>query len=508
MSPSLSRTFRIRLLALVLSAGVAAPAVHALPAGTPAGTLPAPLAASDSATPAEPDAVSDQTYLQAMERLRRGREYPQATASLQTLVAAYPSEAKYREALGAALVSQTLLETAASDSAEGPNPAASRRFSDGLSQIEAAVRLQPAVPDFSLTLGWAHLANARLGLTPDSEKSRDRALKAFNEAVRLNPQEFTYWQSLGDYYRLLPSIPAPGSNPADIPGPRSAASTDPAVKLSPASSFSTREIDIFNRLSRLYPQSSGFHYLLYTLYSRAGQASSALKELQSALRYNRSNAALYYLLASVYLDQADKAREDGTASQGEERAYDALMQAQNAANFSVQLYRPAYPPILAPTLQTALGDSLMSETLEIYDRLAILSDKILLRGRNSLTDGDPWSAESADLVSLNLGERLSSAAMGAPGEALKRLPELSSGLKIQEGALAALRSLYEQYNAVEKIPWLSSRRAALDQLRQYVSQGVESASVVSVPSDDETPESTKDTKEPRRTPKATADERG
>ena len=53
------------------------------------------------------------------------------------------------------------------------------------------------------------------------------------------------------------------------------------------------------------------------------------------------------------------------------------------------------------------------------------------------------------------------------------LPELSAGLKAQEGALSSLRSLYAKYSLTDRLPWLQQQQLNLDEIRQNISQATD-----------------------------------
>jgi tetratricopeptide (TPR) repeat protein len=398
-------------------------------------------------------------------------------------------------------------------------------------QIERAIRLQPDVPDYPLSLGWAHLANARIGVNENVLESREEARKAFEAALRLLPNEFTYWQALADYHRLTPGARKPAAlvsprpredNSAD--GDRSDAALAPealaagegaagetegrgssvgAAALdaptgdgteSPATPEATPDasvapasppaaapeiphaIQIYRRLSAARPRDAGLHFILYGQYLKDGNEDEALEELQAAWQVDPSNALYPYLLASHYFEREAQGPAEGEGLpdvdwQG--YALDAVQRAGNAPSFVPSPYRPAYPPLLAPALGRALGDTLTPETLSLYDRLSALAQRLNTAGSGWVDGGYPDAAEQIFYDALVLGDRMVNSAMGARDQYLLHLPELSAGLRIQEGALGQLRALYHRYALADRLPWLQQKQLELDSVRQILSRATD-----------------------------------
>ncbi len=473
------------------------------PASPESAPTPAPSASSTSANagaapvtsaspaPSSDRARADRAYHAALQRLTQTGEVTAALA-MKPWLQRFPQEPRYHELYGAALVSRAL--AAATGEHQAGEGARAALFREGLEQMEEAARLQPEVPDYLITVGWACLADARLGITPDAPKRATRAKDAFEAAVKANPQAFTYWQSLADALRLAPvppaaTSPAMGSGKPAAP-PENASSPPPALSESassppPAPPPIPREMSIYARLSASAPRDAGLHLLLYSWRLRREEREDAWRELRLAQQSQPGNGALLYLLAEAYLDRADRARDANQLSRSddeEDRAYSALEQAQRAAGFNLHVYQPAWPDVLSRALQIALGDSLTPEALELYRRLDALAQKIALRGANSLADGDPWGAEAAHFAAFNLGAKLVNAAWNARDRSVIHLPELSGGMKIEERALAALRSLYETYGPTDRLPWVQNQQAQLVEVRRAVSEAVDALSPAETPS--------------------------
>ncbi|MBW3625827.1 MAG: hypothetical protein KY468_20740, partial [Armatimonadetes bacterium] len=475
------------------------PAREALGRPGPGALVPPPPVGANA-----PDEEAERTYRNTLQWLRRGQNYARVIDLMESLVSRYPRTAKYWEASGIARVGLAL-ETASVALPDTGGVARSNAryriapkdlFEGGVEQIEKAILLQPNVPDFHHSLGWAHLANTRMGLNEASAKSRERAKEAFEAALRLMPRETTYWQSLGDFYRLNPELKrfnppvdtltnalttsnadsSPGATdmlteskgmPAAAPVPeKSSTPPNPAgdAALPPA-------IRIFRSISASRPRDAGIHFLLYGQYLTHGDAKKALSELQLAERNDPSNALYPFLRASHSLEPERGGEE--AAVGGEQAALDAVRRAQSSPSFDPAPYRPAYPPLLAPALQRALGDSLTPETLNLYDRLSTLAQRLVALGRRWEENGYPAEAEDLYFHVMEMGERMVNSAMSVRNRYLLRLPELSTGLKAQEAALSALRALYARYVMAERTPWLQQQQQNLDRIRQILSQATD-----------------------------------
>lgn len=473
---------------------------------------------------AAPDADAEKTYKGAIQLLQKGRLYERVIRSMDPLLGRYPEESRFWEASGVARVALALEVAAeALPDAAVPNrrPDPLRRvppgelFEGGVEQIETAIKLQPNVPEYYQSLGWAHLANTRLGLNENVLQSREEARRAFEGALRLLPNEFTYWQALADYHRLLPgprtsaSFPPPPQervNPGGDPLSEPLSGMPPATPPDETPSESATEaraggieepppplrepppplteteapygLRIYERLSAARPRDAGLHFVLYEQHLKHGREEDALRELQLAEQADPANALYPYLLAyhrfggdeESGLAQADPSQDEEESGL---EALQAVQRAQYASSFDPSPYRPAYPPFLAPALRVALGDSLTPETLKLYDRLAALAQRLQVLGSRWLDAGFPADAEELYYNALFLGERLVNSAMSARDRYLLHLPELSAGLKIQEGALNQLRSLYHRYALADRLPWLQQKQLDLDSLRQILSRATE-----------------------------------
>ena len=489
-------------LALALAAALSLSSARAAePAPPPPPESPNPAASRPSptvdpsvfASTDPPDPKAEQAYKNALQMLRRGRSYASVIASMEPLVTRHPFEPRYKEALGVARAAlalerwtETLPDAAPRRRArpdEGPPP--QQLLAQGIQLIEEATRLQPNVPEYFHTLGWIHLANTRAGIDRNVQSSRKRALEAFQSALRLNPGAATYWQALGDLYRLNPDLQNVTASPAKAePSAAAKAGEKPAsdaAKTAPAPL--PPGIEAYRRVSTARPRDPGIHFLLYEAHLKRRDANRALESLKLAQRYDRGNAMPLYLLAAYYYDRSDETKGSDSDTDWEAYAVDAVNQANAANGFLPVSYRPGFPPLLAPILRRALGDSLTPGTLELYDRLKSLSQRLIRAGDASQAAGDPAGAEAFYLSSHTLGGRLIGAAMNAQDRYLLHLPELSAGLTVQESALSALRSLYDKYAMMDRLPWMQQQQFDLDRVRQIVSQGAETAT----PPEDPTP---------------------
>jgi tetratricopeptide (TPR) repeat protein len=477
-------------LAIIGARGAFADATSiGLPATSPASSAKSEVAPESSSPVASDasvtknaetgDAASEAVFRSAKQTLERGKLYPEVVNSLEELTRKYPASTKYNAALGIAYVCEALSAWSEilPDSPEarvrltdGPLPV--ELWGRGMMRLNALTHLHPDSPDYRFLIGWAYLANSRAGIDGDAEKSRKNALDAFQAAIRLNPTEPTYYQALGDYYRLNPEKPAEPSN-AEVATTGDNASVgelkfDAKMPPSPA-------VAAYRKVSQARPRDAGLHFILYQLYDKAGDADHALEELRLACRYDRSNAAPFYLLAQLEWSLSDKATDSSKKAAWHEAAIQALRDAMSAPKFDLAAYHPDYPLLMAPALQTALGDSLTPETLEIHDRLKELAKRIITEGDLRQSAGDPGGSEEFYNSVFALGQRLTDAALGATRRYLLRLPEMTAGLTAQESALNALRALYEKYSMEDRLAELRQRRIALDQIRQLAARGADAA---------------------------------
>ncbi|MCC7357584.1 tetratricopeptide repeat protein [Candidatus Uhrbacteria bacterium] len=236
--------------------------------------------------------VADAEYSDSVESYRAGKPIKDSIQALESAIILNKlNDVYYRNLSQAYLIqaSQQLQTVPESDRAKTVNESISKAIDNG----RHAVDLSPSNVD-----NWSNLAVIYQAITSFTRGADEFALKNFQEALNLEPNNPVFYNEIGkiyilraDAYRTLLS------------------STDEKVKTEAQNNLKTeldKAAEQLNQSIQVKPDFAQAHYNLGILYERQGRIKDAITKLEQVLSINNKDIGVGFQLGILYYRNNDK----------------------------------------------------------------------------------------------------------------------------------------------------------------------------------------------------------